>query len=313
MEVDYITMFMSRSAFVSLFAVAALLCSPGPQANAALLSAGDIVKVIRQEPDGQRTFGGAFQGSDSLGPINSGLWGGGEFALYRKVVSGDTSTVEWEFLFRTFCLQINDVISMNEPVLVAGISDRTVSKNDGANLIDSATDFLYSSYRSGDLATFGLGFIYDNDDWANALQQAIWHIENGLELSKISQKAKDLVQLAQDMTEGFYPVQGVQALNLFIVSAGNLNNNTFVDQFDASDPATWPSMKAYYRQDVLFWEEPTIPDPGPLPDPEPGPTPAPIPEPGTLVLWGLMFGMVAVGQRRWMRSKRSAAAHSMAG
>jgi hypothetical protein len=302
-------MFMSRSAMVSLFALTALFLSPISEAHAALLTAGDIVKVVRQEPDGQRTYGGAYQGEDSLGPMPGPLWGGGEFALYKKVMSNGGSTVEWEYLFRTFCLQINEVIILGEEMLVAGIGDRTVSWKNGSTPLSDAIDFLYASYRTDDW--FGVDFVNDNDDWANAFQQAIWHLDNGLKRDDISQKAKELVDYSLAMTDGLYESQGVQALNLFHVSAANLKSGTFVSQFDAANPATWPSTQDpksqfYYRQDLLFWEEPTptIPDPGPLPDPEPGPNP--VPEPGALGLWGLMLGMVLLGRSRWMRSRPSA-------
>lgn len=257
-------------------------------ASAALLTTGDIVKVTRRLPDGNSTVGR--------------VGGGGEFALYKQVAADD-----WEFLFVTFCAQMNESISMGQHMVVGALSSVTVGKNKTMNPLDIPTDFLYSGYRTGDLSFF-TNFQYDNTDWANALQQAIWHFEDGL--TDISTKAWELVNAANDVTSGFYESQNVQAINLFLWTTPQSD----LDVFDPYDTSTWP-RNGLIRQDLLYWTESLEgPDPGPSPGPGPGPGPGPdpgpdpgpnpVPEPGTFALWGMLFVLAAGGKRFASRVRR---------
>ena len=99
---------------------------------------------------------------------------GGEFKVYDAYSN---------YLFNTFCLETNEYISYGVPYLVSDISTSARNGGSGGSVnssdpISSATAYLYYHYTLEDLDDITTSFQYNSDESINALQYAIWNLEN---------------------------------------------------------------------------------------------------------------------------------------
>ena len=132
--------------------------------------------------------------SNGLGSTN-----GGEFYIAKAGTS--------DFLFRTFCLEINEHVDYSTAFTVSNISDTAyggglengASAGGDGDPISSETKWLYWNFFSGTLdeqTSFeGENFADDRGYWIDALQRAIWLLEDEL-TSTTDSKANYLVSAA---------------------------------------------------------------------------------------------------------------------
>lgn len=142
--------------------------------------------------------------------------------------------------------------------------------------IGAATAWLFGSYVNNALGaltngdSFGGGgangnFVYDNNGWADALQEAVWYLEEESgplgagAFNALSQAARQLVNAALANGSGAY-TDSVVALNLWSTRTTDSNGN-----YVYSGPAQ--SQLVYIASAV--------------------------PEPATLAVWAGMFGLAA--------------------
>lgn len=130
---------------------------------------------------------------------------GGEFGVATSLGGPD--------LFRTFCIQRDEPIDFWNPLVITGIS--TVAMEQGDPL-DYRTAWLYTQFRAGTLP----GYNYTPNslariESANALQQAIWYIEQeqAIVYTPLAQYFVDLANNA-----GWTDVGRVRILNLRYVT-----------------------------------------------------------------------------------------------
>jgi hypothetical protein len=143
-----------------------------------------------------------------------GTTNGGEFEV-SKLVGG--SYIDQGFT--TFCMEYNEYFNYNTPLYVAGVNKYAdaggvggaVSDGSGGTRddLDPRTAYLYYHYRVGDLASEASlgGFTWTNNyHGINALQYAIWYLEQERTEYQIDQDAgdttfntfKNLLKLAND-------------------------------------------------------------------------------------------------------------------
>lgn len=154
----------------SLVAVALLTSS----VSASIINTGDTVRFFKK----------------------AGTVTGGEFAV-QKLLGNNTWSKD---LFITFCLERNESINLSgDPYYVHDTSNQAI--NGGLNVansaggsnsgvagpdsIDARTAWLFKQFAKGTLADYDYAdagnSVFDNrDQSANALQRAIWYIENEL-------------------------------------------------------------------------------------------------------------------------------------
>ena len=131
----------------------------------------------------------AFQGTVTIASTRpagggSGIYGGGAFTA--DVISGLSSVIGGNGLtgaagsgFSTFCIEFNEHISL-PGTYYANIGFAAINGSGGPlhpDPVSKATAWLYSQFRSGTLAA-ATGGVYQNNNAENdALQQAIWWLE----------------------------------------------------------------------------------------------------------------------------------------
>jgi hypothetical protein len=95
-----------------------------------------------------------------------GTTGGGEFQVWKDGIH----------YFNTFCVETNEYINFNIPYKVANISEYAVRGGSGGGSpdpIDEKTAYLFYNFAMGTLTDY----VYGSDASADALQKAIWFIE----------------------------------------------------------------------------------------------------------------------------------------
>jgi len=98
-----------------------------------------------------------------------GTTSGGEFTV-GKIIGGD--------LFRTFCIETDEYITLGSPYVVADISTQAVAGGSGGSSpdpLDSRTAYLFYHFSIGTLSGYNYG--PGRAGSADLLQQAIWFIE----------------------------------------------------------------------------------------------------------------------------------------
>lgn len=130
---------------------------------------------------------------------------GGEFGVATSLGGPD--------LFRTFCIQRDEPIDFANPFVITGISTIALEQGDP---LDYRTAWLYTQFRAGTLP----GYNYTPNslarvESANALQQAIWYIEQEQAIV-YTPLAQYFVDLANN--SGWTGVGQVRILNLRYVT-----------------------------------------------------------------------------------------------
>ncbi|NMC74472.1 MAG: PEP-CTERM sorting domain-containing protein [Geobacteraceae bacterium] len=164
----------------------------------------------------------------------NGTTNGGEWI----VKNADGST----YLFTTFCVEIDEYLLLGKPFIVSNISnqaERGGANTDAGDPLSNETKWLFWHYTQGDLDVLVAGYTYGTNSGANALQRAIWLLEE--EIATTSDVlAKKLVAAAKDNSTGF--AEDVAVINL-----------------------TYPN--GCYAQDLLVAGEPYIPPQEQVPEP----------------------------------------------
>lgn len=241
--------------WVFLFA-AAVLFSVSDLATASLVGAGDTVRF-------QKGFG---------------TTSGGEFIVQKR--KPDLSyTGE---LYRTFCLELNESIGLNQAYYVYDVSSDTdlggINVGNAANggisapspdPLDGRSAWLFQQFAKGtltnyDYANAGGGFFSGRDASANALQRAIWYIED--ELTDTQWSALTAVQ---QYYYGLANSQTAATLNRALGAVRVVNIHL-------------PGNSGALRQSSLIL----------------------IPEPAALLVWGGLAGFSASGLVILKRSKK---------
>jgi len=96
--------------------------------------------------------------------------GGGEFSIHSASPSSENK------LFETFCLEKNEYITIPGKYYIHTIQDAVVNGGEGGGSpdpLDSKTKYLFYKFSAGTLSGYG-----NTNESANALQEAIWYIEN---------------------------------------------------------------------------------------------------------------------------------------
>jgi hypothetical protein len=143
-----------------------------------------------------------------------GTTAGGEFEVWNE-----TGT---EHLFNSFCVEMNEYLSFGAKFKVFDISTNAINGGVGGprpDPIDAKTAYLYHNFYWGSL----LYYSYDDkktdkfsnrNDSANALQNAIWYIEQEI-TSPLSAGAQFYYDLAQGaVNNGWSGLADVRVINL---------------------------------------------------------------------------------------------------
>ena len=267
---------------VALAAFAAFLITSMPARQAFSAIAGDPIKF-------QIT-------TDSTGPYRLASTGGGEFRVVLQ--PGSSSPGE---SFYTFCLERNEFLDFSTTFTISSINtiDAVLGGVGGgvggpptADPISKGTELLYRLYSQGaspgaDLTNFGgsgytrSGTTAVNNDWAGALQNVIWRLED---------------EVFNTLTPGY------SGLNATQTGYADALWNAVIAQFgteaNARSNATLPSevtvMNITYpngtrAQSQLYWMapiEPVVPT---------------VPEPISLGVWAALFGMGSIYSMRKRR------------
>jgi len=178
--------------------------------------------------------------------------------IYISHGYGTTNGGEWkisdssgEYLFTTFCLERDEYLDRNKPFIVGDIS--AMADNGGVNTnsgdpLSNETKWLFWHYIQEDLDNLVNGYTYNSNQGADALQRAIWKLEEEI-VNTNDSLANQLISIAQANSAGF--VEDVAVINL-----------------------KWPN--GCNGQDLLVAGDPYVP-----------PQDEPVPEPSTFLLTGL--------------------------
>ncbi len=108
---------------------------------------------------------------------NQGNTSGGEFALKSSSTQNGTYTYQ----FNTFCLETDEYLNYGEALKVSNISKTAWlggSNTNAGDPLDKRTAYLFYHFIIRDLDTLTSGAYSETGDaGANALQKAIWYIE----------------------------------------------------------------------------------------------------------------------------------------
>jgi hypothetical protein len=225
----------------------------------------------------------------------SGSGPGGEFIVYNTVPSSNKpySLIKDKSLFDTFCLEKNEYLSFSGNFVVGGLS--RAARNGGlggqdssgvADPLDPRTAYLYQQFYDQRLSNYQ----YENGDLrgasADQLQNAIWFLEN--ELTGKSPTGKSL-GYAYDPTD-----MGIAAKTL-----GN-DSQAYHWVFEADEAVRGGTHIGDHVRVINLLDS----QGGRAQDLLAVGTP----EPSSLVVWGVLFGMVTywAWRRRAARSRRAA-------
>ncbi len=148
--------------------------------------------------------------TDGLGTTSGGI-----FNVYEDAV-----LPPYTFLFQSFCLELNEGISMGTPYTYS-INTAAVNGGNGGGSpdpLDAKTAYLYYSFITGTLADFSISNVTDVD----ALQYAIWYIENEIAALPLG-KATAYYDAA--VSAGWTDLNGVRVFNLY---DGQINKQSLI-------------------------------------------------------------------------------------
>ncbi len=178
-------------------------------------------------------------GSAIAGPTVSvsrtaGCWSGtgGEFTLTPNAdfaaITGDTAA------FQSFCLEIQEFIDtgitysviLNDEAVEGGVNTGPTG-DQGGDLLDPRTAYLYSSFRDGTLAAHG--YVYTagtgREDSAKALQEVIWYLEDEIGKTWVDDDGslQDAFYKAAN-SSGWNDLGNVGVLNVYILGCAGSPN-----------------------------------------------------------------------------------------
>lgn len=151
----------------------------------------------------------------------------GEMAVYAS----DSHYGTYTYMYNTFCLEISESMSYGSAYYVNDISDSAVrggtdgdgGATPGRDPLSIGTAYLYYNFYVGTLA----GYNYGSANSADALQIAIWYLENEITSYstgwhnyggwyEVTQTVHDLVQSFLDAasTSGWTDIGTVRAVNI---------------------------------------------------------------------------------------------------
>ncbi len=217
---------------------------------------------------------------------------GGEFRITTPPNSGNSATEQ----FQTFCIEKNEYVvlsgeyyvTLNNRAIRGGVGQGatymgdvagnqassgsytyTGQNNTSGDPVSEATKWLYNTYLNSDLDEVVSGYDYDSNSKANALQDALWFLENEQSWGSLGTLAKAIAQAAiSAVTASDYARVGydVLVMNLWTNKSGNVYSGLAQSQL--------------YRVSTTGTEE--------------------VPEPSTILVWGGLaaIGCVAVRRRR---------------
>jgi hypothetical protein len=179
------------------------------------LTDGDIVRLDR----GVGTFGGAN--------------GGGSYMLSGVNVASGTGAP-----FLTFCMEFSEHFSLGTNYYVA-VNDKAIGGGAGVaatyagdvagvsgsyDPLSPATAWLYTQFRGNTLQNF-VPFNYSSNTDLNALQAALWFLENEMAESTLDSKGVALKNAA--VNAGWLGIGNVRILNLWNTRTGTPGNYAF--------------------------------------------------------------------------------------
>lgn len=155
---------MNKKLLITLGMLLALAAFVAPGAKADTIVAGDWIK---------------------LSDTSYGTTNGGEFALSLSTTK--TSAGPYVYQFNSFCLETDEYFNWNTPLFVSGITktaDAGGSNTNSGDPLDERTAYLYYHFRMGDLDDLTAAnldpnkrYVYYTNAGADALQRAIWYLE----------------------------------------------------------------------------------------------------------------------------------------
>ena len=112
-----------------------------------------------------------------------GTTNGGPFNLYKEIGAS------YNYQFDTFCVETNEYFTPGAALYVADVTKQAVNGGTGGGSPDplgANTAYLYYHFRIGDLGSLTGGNFQYNDTGADALQMAIWKLEDETAYSTVN-------------------------------------------------------------------------------------------------------------------------------
>lgn len=143
-----------------------------------------------------------------------------------------------DLLFSTFCLEMDETLGTGLPFRVGSIND--YASLGGANTNDNdplskATKWLYWNYVTGNLDDAVSGYSYGANSSANALQRAVWFLEE--EITSVSGLAELLAKAALDAELAQAYSGDVAVINLLFAD-GSRAQDVLVASAPVPEPST---------------------------------------------------------------------------
>jgi len=156
-----------------------------------------------------------------------GNTGGGEFLI--TVLDDPIGIYPKNAQFMTFCLETNEYVSYNTQYNVTISTSASEGGRGGGNPdpLSPKSAFLYSLWLDGTYGSYAIAAY--NDDSANALQRAIWFIENEGTWGSDSGLSGDYIDWATDAvapsgswfnTWGANSIGDIRVMNLWTLQGG---------------------------------------------------------------------------------------------
>jgi len=197
-------------------------------------------------------------------------------------------------LFKSFCLEVNEFLDANHRYTVSSIQNSAVGGGTtsfgGPNPdpISNFTAALYQHWSVGDLGVIVVGFQYNNDNWAQAVQMAVWNAEQ--ELASPTTPPANIPDLGPTVDAEIAQIN--LAITAFVGGAANAAADyagTQVVAINIVDPANGNKN----AQSFLGYN--------------PSGITLPLPEPASMLIWTI--GVVGIGGiSRFRRQRQSVAA-----